>query len=102
MVVDVACAWLSVFLLCCSMVVRPRSAACPEAFYVNGVRPTGVFECRRRPGGNPLYDGAAGYPDRTVNRPGWYRWRIWCSNGMHPIVVFAYRDTDARIVGCQR
>lgn len=102
MLVDVACAWLTVALLCCSMTVRPTMAACAEGFYVNGIRPSGVYECRRTPGGNPLYDGAAGYPDRTVDRHGWYRGRIWCTSGQRPIVVLAYHDRDARVVGCQR
>lgn len=102
MLVDAGCLWLSIALLCCSMVTRPRTARCGVGMYVNGVRPSGLYECRRVPGGNPLYDGAAGYPNRTVNRPGWCRGRIWCTGGTHPIVVLARRDRDARIVGCQR
>lgn len=93
---------LSVALLCCSAVRRPAAARCPVGWYVNGVRPTGVYECRRAPGGNPLYDGAAGYPDRTVDRPGWYRSRVYCTGGARPIVVLAGRERDARVVGCQR
>lgn len=92
---------LSIALLCCSAVVRPAAARCSEGFYVNGVRPSGVYECRRAPGGDPLYDGLVGYPDRTVDRPGWYRGRIWCGTGAVPIVVLAYRDGDARRVGCR-
>ncbi len=100
MLVDLACAWLSAFLLCCSVVTRPAEARCVASAYVNGVRPTGVYECRRTPGGDPLYDGAAGYPDRTVDRPGWYRGRVWCGR-RRPIVVLAERDADARAVGCR-
>lgn len=102
MLVDIGSALLSIALLCCSIVTRPSTAACPMGSYVNGVRPSGVYECRRKPSGNPLYDGAAGYPDRTVDRPGWYRGRIYCTGGSRPIVVLAYRDGDARVVGCQR
>jgi len=100
MLVDVACAMLSVVLLCWSMVTRPAAATCPAGWYVNGVRPSGVYECRRAPGGDPLYDGAGGFPDRSVERPGWYRSRIWCTGGAHPIVVL--EDREARTVGCQR
>ncbi len=96
--IEVGCLWLTLVMLCCSGLVRPRVARCPVGFYVNGVRPSGVYECRRVPGGNPLYDGAAGYPDRTVDRPGWYRSRIWCTGGSVPIVVL--EDREARTVGC--
>lgn len=100
MLVDVACALLSIVLLCCSMVTRPATARCMAGFYVDGVQPDGVYECRRAPGGDPLYDGAGGFPDRTVDRPGWYRSRVYCTGGMHPIVVL--EDREARTVGCQR
>lgn len=102
MLVDVGCLWLSIGLLCWSMATRPAVARCPVGAYVNGVRPSGAYECRRAPGGDPLYDGAAGYPDRAVDRPGWYIGRIYCTGGSHPIVVLAARDGDARSVGCQR
>lgn len=101
MLIDLACWWLSVALLCCSALARPVAATCVPGFYVNGVRPSGVYECRRVPGGNPLYDGAAGYPDRTVDRPGWYRGRVYCG-ARRPIIVLARRDAEARFVGCQR
>lgn len=92
----------SIVLLCWAMVTRPTGAVCPEHWYVSNLRPSGLYECRRAPGGDPLYDGAAGYPDRTVDRPGWYIGRIYCTGGSHPIVVLAARDGDARVVGCQR
>ena len=66
---------------------------------VAAVHRNGVYECRRRPGGDPLYDGAGGYPDRTVVRLGWYLGRIYCSGGA-PIVVLASRDEDTRFVAC--
>lgn len=100
--IGLGCWWLSLAMLCCSAVTRPRAARCADGFYVNGIRPSGVYECRRAPGGNPLYDGAAGYPDRTVDRPGWYRSRIYCTGGSRPIVVLAQRDRDARVVGCTK
>lgn len=90
----------SIALFCCSMAMRPAAARCQARWYVNGVRPSGLFECRRTPGGNPLYDGAGGFPDRSVDRPGWYRGRVYCTGGAHPIVVLG--DREARTVGCQR
>lgn len=96
MLVDLACALASVLLLCCAAATRPRVAWCPPDWYVNGVRPSGLYECRRAPGGEPLYDGAAGYPDRTVDRPGWLVGRIYCTGGSRPVVV------TERVVGCQR
>lgn len=99
---DVVCALASVALLCCSMVARPTSARCMGRFYVNGIRPTGVYECRPVAGGSPMLDGTWGTPDGAIDRPGWYRGRIWCTSGAHPIVVLATRDSEARVVGCQR
>lgn len=102
MLVDLACALLSLALLICTAAIRPTSARCPPGWYVNGVRPTGIYECRRVPGGDPLYDGAAGYPDRTVDSPGWYWARIYCTGGAQPIVVLARHERDARFVACRR
>lgn len=98
--IELGCLWLSIALLCCSIATRPAAARCPARWFVNGVRPSGLYECRRVPDGNPLYDGAGGFPDRSVDRPGWYRSRVWCTGGAHPIVVLA--DGEARTVGCQR
>lgn len=99
-IVDLAGVLLSIVLLCCSMAMRPAGARCPARWYLNGVRPSGVYECRRVPGGSPLYDGAGGFPDRSVDRPGWYRSRVRCTGGSRPIVVLG--DGEARTVGCTR
>ena len=90
---ELACAAATVAILCRGAVTRPRRARCPLGWYVEGIRPSGSFDCRRRPGGDPLYDGAGGYPDRAVDRPGAIGGRIYCA-GDRPIVV------DARTVGC--
>lgn len=94
--IDVVSAVMSVALLVWSAVARPAAGGCPEAWYVNGVRPSGAYECLRAPGGDPLYDGAGGYPDRTVDRPGWLVGRVWCGTGAVPILV------DERRAGCRR
>lgn len=97
--IDLACAVLSVALLCCHAIVRPGHAACPLGWMVTAVHRDGVYECRRRPGGDPLYDGAGGYPDRTVVRLGWHLGRVYCHGGV-PIVVLAQRDDDTRFITC--
>lgn len=100
MLIEVGCLWLTLVMLCCSMATRPGRSRCPVGWYVNGVRTTGIYECRRVPGGDPEMDGTAGRPDRSVERPGWYRSRVWCTGGSRPIVVL--EDREARTVGCSR
>jgi hypothetical protein len=102
MIVDIACAIASVILLCYSMAVEPDHAECWPGWYVANLRPSGVYTCMRVPCGDPLYDGAGGFPDRTVDLSGEIRGRIYCTGGSHPIVVLARRDADARVVGCTR
>ena len=79
---DLVCALATVVALCCASVIRPQHARCPATWYVNGIRPSGVFECRR------------------VDLPGVIHGRIFCTGGTHPIVVLT--DREARTVGCQR
>lgn len=98
---DLMGAIVTLALLCYATTCRPEHAACWPGWYVSGIRPSGVYSCRRTPGGDPLYDGAGGYPDRTIDRPGEYEGRIYCTGGRHPIVVLARREADARVVGCQ-
>ncbi len=98
---DLLGAIVTLALLCYATTCRPDHAVCWPGWYVSGIRPSGVYGCRRAPGGDPLFDGAGGFPDRTVDRPGEYHGRIICTGGRRPIVVLAYREADARIVGCQ-
>jgi hypothetical protein len=93
---EVACLIASVIALCWSMAAHPRRARCPAGWYVNGIRATGEFECVRTPGGDVLYDGAGGYPDRAVDLPGRLSGRIYCTSGSLPIVV------SDHAVGCMR
>ncbi|TMQ13049.1 MAG: hypothetical protein E6J90_11310 [Deltaproteobacteria bacterium] len=79
---DLVCAIATVVALCCAPVIRSQHTRCPAGWYVNGIRPTGRFECRR------------------VDLPGVIRGRLHCTNGTHPIVVLT--DREARSVGCQR
>jgi len=79
---DLVCAIATVVMLCCAAATRPQRARCAPGWYVNGIRPSGRFECRR------------------VDAPGVIRGRLFCTNGTHPIVVLT--DREARTVGCQR
>lgn len=98
--IDLLCAIVTLALLCYAVTCQPDSASCWPSWYVDGIDEDGVYRCRRVPGGDPLYDGAGGFPDRTIDRPGEIRGRIICTGGRHPIVVLD-PEAGARAVGCQ-
>lgn len=76
---------------------RPTRAHCPAGYDLRtGIRGSGAFECWPSPKGDPLYDGAGGFPERSVQSDAIVRSRIYCTGGAHPIVV------NERTVGCQR
>lgn len=76
---------------------RPTRARCPAMHDLRtGVRVSGRFECWPSPVGDPLYDGAGGFPERSTQNGLILRGQIYCTGGAHPIVV------DSRTVGCQR
>ena len=79
MVGDVTATLLSIFLLCAAFVVHPTRARCPDAWWVNGVRPSGDLACRPADG-----------RDVEIHS------RVYCTGGSSPIVV------DDRTVGCTR
>jgi len=82
---------------CCVHHVRPVThGGCPSTMFVNGIRPSGFYQCLTKPGGNPADDGTFGHPDRSYDRDGELYGHIWCSGGSHPIVV------DDHTVGCTR
>jgi hypothetical protein len=95
-VIEMFCTIGSIAILCCAMVTQPRVARCPGGWYVNGIRPTGSFECRRIPGGNPDFDGTWGRPDRSFERVGALQGQLYCTGGTRPIV------RNETTVGCQR
>lgn len=112
MLVDIAAWWISMLLLCWSMVARPMTAACGEGHDLRtGIRRSGVFQCwphpvapagwnARRFGRIEDWDGTFGRPARSVQPAGVITGRIWCGT-RSPIVVRAQRDRDARFVGCR-
>jgi len=80
-----------------SMCVRPSRARCPIGYDLRtGVQRSGAFVCWPSPTGNPMYDGAGGYPERSVQSNATIGRAIYCTGGARPIVV------DYRTVGCQR
>lgn len=114
MLIDIACAWLSVALLCWSAVARPTRAECAPGWDLRtGIRRNGCFTCWQHPvaprgwdagrfGPIADWDGTFGRPERSVQPAGVLEGRIWCGTGAIPIVVLAWRDRDARRVGCGR
>ena len=75
--------------------LAPAIARCPPGWYVNGVRPSGIYECR------PVL----GRPERDISdararlESGDSRaitGRLRCTGGDSPVVI------DSRTVGCRR
>jgi len=96
-VTEVVSCLLSICILLSAFITRPVAARCPAGWYVDsGIRRSGEFSCRPQIVGDPLYDGAGGYPERGVQPPGRLRGHIYCTGGSVPIVV------DINIVGCMR
>lgn len=100
MLIEYLCTMASLLVICAAMVCHPQRARCPVSWYVNGIRPSGRFECLRVPGGDPEYDGTWGRPNRSIDYPGSIEGQLHCTNGMHPIVVL--HDRTARAVACAR
>ena len=68
-------------------------ASCPPGWSVNGIRPSGEYECL-----GELRPPGCGEPDATsppCMRPASSRGRLYCTGGTIPIVV------DHKTVGCQ-
>lgn len=78
-------ALLSLAVLAVASVVQPRRARCPGGMYVEGVRPSGSFECRVAP-----------RFERDIPPDVEIAGRIYCTGGSRPIVV------DSKTVGCMR
>lgn len=92
---DLGCAAVTIALLLFAMVVRPVRARCRPGWYVNGVRPSGVYECRPvlgRPE-DDLLDAVR----RTVLEQDQraIRGRVYCTGGATP-------RQDGAAVWCQR
>lgn len=87
----------SIVILLSTFVTRPVAARCPGGWYINsGIRRDGSFTCAPKLSGDPLYDGAGGYPERGLEPPGILAGKIYCTGGSVPIVV------SSTVVGCSR
>lgn len=88
MISNLGYALIGILIVAAAAVFQPTRCWCPHGWYVNGVRPSGSFECRR----SPMVDASSaaevndGTPDWIL--PG----TVYCA---HPIVL------DERTVGCQ-
>lgn len=85
--IDLIACVATIVAMLASTLTEPQRAHCPRGYYVNGVRPSGQYECRQSP---PADDNA---PDEIGL---YYSARVYCTGGTHPIVV------SYHTVGCQR
>lgn len=96
MIVDVACTIASLILWCAIFVLHPTRAKCPTGWHANGIRPSGVFQCMRRPIGDDHRNARGILIDDSVQPPGVLESQIYCTGGTVPIL-----DDDGATVGCQ-
>lgn len=95
--IETLCSLVTVVVLCVTMALQPSRARCPEGWYVEGVRRSGAFTCKRKLIGGE--HDSPGIEDTAVQPPGELSGRIYCTGGATPIFVY---DRTARTVGCQR
>lgn len=79
------------------VVVAPTKQFCEPGYYVDGVDPTGWYQCRQTP---TLQHDEESPPhwrpaDDLPGEGNEYRGRVWCTGGQMPIVV------NEKTVGCQ-
>ena len=67
----------------------PRVARCPAGYWVNGIRPSGAYQCIK-------VEGVQEWPAIDSKPEDVIEGQIACTGGALPIVV------DHRTVGCQR
>jgi hypothetical protein len=79
-----------------SFVMRPQFARCPDGWHHDGVRPTGVFSCIRKPVGDDHRDTRGILHDDSLEPRGELWGQLYCTGGSLPVVV------DDRVVWCQR
>jgi len=77
----------SLVILALSALWRPDHAQCPAHWWMEGVRPTGAFDCRRVPIGDDTWDAKHGERDHSYQPPGVIYGRIYCRAGMRPSAI---------------
>lgn len=81
-----ALALLSAGWLLLGRIARPTHACCPErGWWLEGIRPSGIYDCRRIPVGDDTWDAVHGEHDHSVQPPGVIVGRIYCGSGERPI-----------------
>lgn len=78
---DVGCAAISILVMLIAFVMHPHRAKCPRGFWMNGVRPTGEFQCRRTPVGDDIRMPNGHVVDHSIQPPGVLDGRIFCAGG---------------------
>jgi hypothetical protein len=74
----------------------PSRATCDRGWYVDGIRPSGRYDCRRAPIGDDVRLPSGLVEDRSTQPSGEIDGAILCTGGTQPIVV------DERTVECRR
>ena len=72
----------------------PSRATCDRGWYVDGIRPSGRYDCRRAPIGDDVRLPSGLVEDRSVQSPGVLDGRIFCTTGQPRVV-------DERTVECR-
>ena len=83
-------------LLAIALTPLPSHASCPRGWWVEGVRPSGRYDCHRVPVGDDVRLPSGLLEDRSLQPPGEIDGAIRCTGGAVAIVV------DSRTVGCMR
>lgn len=82
---------LGVFIVLVCAVLQPTRVRCPHGWWVNGVRPSGAFECRKTPRSIVTPSAAEVH---EIDSDWMIAGDLYCGEQL-PIVV------DERTVGCQ-
>jgi hypothetical protein len=95
-VIDVVVSFFAVMVLLLTVVLCRDHERCPDGWWVEGVRPSGVYDCRHVPVGDDVRLPGGLVEDRSVQPPGVLDGRIFCVAGSEPRVI------DARTVACRK
>lgn len=74
--------------------LAPTAATCGPLHWLNGVRPSGEYECRHAPVGDDSI-GPHGEYDTSSQPPGVIHGRIYCTGRTRPVVI------DERRAACR-
>lgn len=87
--IPLATSLLSASLLLLGRCTHPTHARCPlHGWWLEGVRPSGLYDCRRVPIGDDTWDPIHGERDHSVQPPGVIVGRIYCTAPARPIACW--------------